>query len=79
MHSFISHYRIAKFGEAVYVACDLMLLNINTKKIFKSKQDNVIDLKGSMDFKNHVILGLKNKKILEIKETISLFLLSPIT
>lgn len=29
MHSFISHYRIAKFGKVVFVACDFTLLSMN--------------------------------------------------
>lgn len=53
--------RMARFGEAVYVAGDVMLLNQNMyDKNAKKKKANVFDLKGS---KNHVILGLEIKDL----------------
>lgn len=66
MHSFILHYRMARFGKVVYVADDLMLLNQNTyDKDAKEKRSNVSDLKGSINFKKHIILGVEIKHFLQ--------------
>lgn len=71
-HSFISHHRMATFGNVVYVAYDFMLLYMN---IYDA---NVLDLKGSTDFDNHAVVGLEKTKLLKWPQ-FSPFLLSPTT
>lgn len=51
-----------KIGKVVYVACDLMLLIMNIYGENAKKKVNVLDLKESIDFENHAILGLKKHK-----------------
>ena len=45
---------MARPGKAVYVTGDLMLLNRNTDDE-NAKKVNVLDLKGSINFKNCVV------------------------